>query len=185
MSTIQHFQLRKKRAKKYLRVNYYKKKRVGSAWRRAEGLHSKIRENRKGYPPKVKIGAGSPAMIKHMHYSGLKIKRVENLEQLGRINPDEEIVIIGKCVGKKNRVNILQKAVEMKIRILNVRNPELARKKIEDEFISRIKKKEPHETKKEKKPEIKKEVKAEEISPEEKKKVEKEERDKVLTKRQV
>jgi len=181
MSLKEHMELKRSRRKKYLRINYYKSKSIDSRWRRAKGLHSKIRENRKGWPPKVKIGAGSPVDVKHLHYSGLKIKRIENLEQLDSIMPAEEIAVIGKSVGKRNRINILKRAAEKKIRILNVKDPELAKKKIEDEFSSRIKKKEPKESKKEKKPEAKKVI--EEKSPEDKKKEEKEEKDKMLTKK--
>jgi large subunit ribosomal protein L32e len=183
MSLKELMQLKRSRRKRYLRINYYKSKSIDSRWRRAKGLHSKIRENRKGWPAKVKIGAGSPKEVKHMHYSCRNIVRIENIGQLEHVAPEKEIVIISKSVGKRNRVKILEKAIERKIRILNVNNPELAKKKLEDEFSSRIKKKEPKETKKEKKPEAKKTVKAEEKSPEDKKKEEKEEKDKILTKK--
>jgi len=185
MSLKELMELKRSRRKRYLRINYYKTKRIDSRWRRAEGIHSKIRENRKGWPAKVKIGAGSPMEVKHLHYSGMKIRKIENLEQLDSVMPGEEIAVIGKSVGKRNRINILKMAAEKKIRILNVKDPELAKKKIEDEFSSRKKKKEPQQPKKEKKQEIKKVAETEEKSPQEIKKEEKAEKDKILTKKKV
>lgn len=176
----------KKRLKriKYQRSNYHRFIRLSPNWRSAKGLHSKIRENRKGNPPKVKIGYGTPSLLRHHHYSGLKIKRIENLEQLDFVEPEKDIIVIAKTVGKRNRLGLLQKAIERKISILNIKNPELYKKRLEEEFLAKIKKK-AGESKKEAKKEVKKETKPEVKSDEEKRKEEKEEKDKVLTKRQV
>jgi len=108
---------------------------------------------------------------------------------LAGVKKDAEGIIISKNVGLKNRLQILKKAKEMNISVLNL-NADEHIKKIE-EFIS-SKKKKIHEAKKEQKPQKeadskpKEDAKAKEdaeLTVKEKKESEKKDKDKLLTKK--
>jgi ribosomal protein L32E len=83
-------------------------------WRSPKGRDNKMRERIKGHPVSVSIG-----------YSTKKTERgkvkekipmiVQNLEDLKKMKK-ENIAIIGK-VGKKKKIEILEKAKEMKIEV--------------------------------------------------------------------
>ncbi len=94
-------------------------KRVKSPWRRPKGINSKILEKRKGKLPMPTVGYGAPKEMRYLHPSGFKETIVNNLKDLGRINIEKEAVKIASAVGKKKRSEILKKAGEMKIRVLN------------------------------------------------------------------
>ena len=82
-----------------------KKKQV---WRKPTGRDNKMREKRKGFPVVVSIGYGSS--------DKKKLVVVNNLKDLENVKVKE--VVIGN-VGKKKRQEIIAKANEKKIKILN------------------------------------------------------------------
>lgn len=102
--------------KKFIRRNWDKYSRLGRGrrklqkWRRPQGIHSKMRKRRKGYPSSPEIGMKSPFK---------KIKLIENMKQLLQLKKGEEIVI--RKIGRKKRKEIEKKAAELGIRILNLR----------------------------------------------------------------
>ena len=99
---------------KFLRQTWHKKIKLGKTvkkkrkWRAAKGRQSKIRLSRAGRARKPKIGWGIQDK-KNI----LVIRALKQFEDL----KDKEI-IIGK-VGKKKRKELIKKANEMKIKILN------------------------------------------------------------------
>lgn len=112
-----------KRSKpRFLRNDWHKKIKLGSTvkknrkWRMAKGRHSKLRLNRKGHPQRPKIGWGSRENIRGK-IDGFNFIRIENIEDLDHVSKGLGI-IIGK-VGKKKRKEIISKAGQMKIKILN------------------------------------------------------------------
>lgn len=84
-------------------------------WRAPKGIQNKVRLNRKGYQKKVKIGWGNDKKMKNK-IGGEEFVRVENLADLNVAG--KKAVVVGS-VGKKKREQILSKAKEMKIKILN------------------------------------------------------------------
>ena len=94
-----------------------KKKQV---WRRPTGRDNKMREKRKGYPAVVSIGYKSK--------DKKEIVVVNNLKDLEKVKVEE--IMVGK-VGKKKRQEIIAKANEMKIKILNRSLKEKSEKKDE------------------------------------------------------
>ena len=95
------------------------KKRVTSAWRRPRGSQGKHRIMRKGKPPLVKSGYGSPSLVKGLHPSGYEEVIVYNVTELNFINPDAQVVRIGRSVGRKKRLDIEEKAKSLNIHIVN------------------------------------------------------------------
>lgn len=95
------------------------KKRVTSAWRKPRGSQGKHRIMRKGKPPRVKSGYGSPSLVKGLHPSGYEEVIVFNVNELSLVNPETQVVRIGRSVGKKKRLEIEEKAESLNIHIVN------------------------------------------------------------------
>lgn len=88
-------------------------------WRKQRGSQSKIRRKLKGKRKMPSPGYGAPKNLRYLHPSGLKEVLVYNLKDLEKINPEKEAVRIAHTVGKKKRSEILKKAEEMKLKVLN------------------------------------------------------------------
>ena len=175
----------------FIRQDSPKRMKVGFKWRKPKGIHSKIRHHFKGRRKMPSPGYKSPVNVKGLHASGSKTVMVFSVDDIKKIKTESEGIVIAKAVGAKKRLEILKKAKESNIRVLNL-NVDEHIKKIED-FIN-SKKKSEKETKKQatKKEESKekkeiKEAKQKEaekqLTQEEKQEAEKKEKDKVLTKR--
>lgn len=89
-------------------------------WRAAVGRHSKIRKNRFGYTKSPRIGFKSPKS-ESGKINGKMPMRITNMSELSRANKDN-ILIIAKVVGARKRMEMIKKANEMKIEILNVKS---------------------------------------------------------------
>ena len=178
----------------FIKQDTHKKSRLKKKWKRPRGFQSKIRLHKKGYRREVYKGWGSPSEVAGLHPSGLKIIKVNMLKDLEGINPEEEGAMISKTVGLKKKLDIIKKAKEKGITILNVKDPENFVKDVEDvmskkkaEKSKKLQEKEKKKKDAEKKTEEKKEEKgeklSEKLSEEEKKDVEKKKKDKVLIKK--
>lgn len=104
---------------KFMRWMSQSYKRLKSSWRRSRGIHSKIREKRKGKQPMPSVGYGAPKKLRYLHPSGFKEVRVWNVEDLEKINPKKEAVRIAANVGKKKKKELLKRAEELKLKVLN------------------------------------------------------------------
>ena len=124
-------------------------------------------------------GYGSPREVKYLHSTGLKIVNVASIKDINEIKKEQEGIIISSNVGMKKRLEILRKAKELNIAVLNLNTDEHI-KKIED-FINS--KKKGAKLKKEEKSTSKETKEKQELSDEQKKDAEKKIKDKVLTKR--
>ena len=89
-----------------------KGRRKKQKWRKPKGRDNKMREKRNGYPVVVSIG------YKKNTDERSDIKIVSNLNDLNNLSKDD-IIIMGK-IGKKKKIEVLKKAMEMKIHIQNL-----------------------------------------------------------------
>lgn len=89
------------------------------AWRRPRGTHSKQREGRKHAPKRVKIGYRGPKEARDLHPSGFEEVLVHNPSMLDEIDPDTQAARIASAVGRRKRVQIIEKAQENGIHVLN------------------------------------------------------------------
>ena len=116
-----------------------KKKQV---WRKPTGRDNKMREKKKGYPVTVSIGYGKNVKSRGL-LEGKTPLEINNILDLNKIN-DNNIAVIGK-IGKKKKMEIAEKAKEMKIDIYNM-NPKSFlkknRKKVTKKKVSESKNKE-------------------------------------------
>jgi len=83
-------------------------------WRSPKGRDNKMREKRKGYPAVVSIGYSTNTSKKGKINNLIPVK-VNNLKDLEKATK-ENVIILGN-IGKKNKLAILEKAKEMKIKI--------------------------------------------------------------------
>ncbi len=94
-------------------------KRVKEGWRRPRGLQNKVRRKKKGRPKMPTIGWSAPKKLRGKHPSGLEEILVRNIEDLEKIDPNKQAARIASTVGKKKRIEIMKKAKELNIRVLN------------------------------------------------------------------
>ncbi len=177
----------KSKKPEFIQQDYHKKKRLSRKWKRPTGLQSKMRHQFKGYNRRVKQGWRSPVAVRGFHGKGVEPVLISNVSELNKVKKDQGIIVSGK-VGLKKRIDILKKAEELKILVLNLK-PESVMVKAESM------KKQKDEEKKEKTEKKKKTIeeslkkaekkqKDKEATEEEKKAEEKKEKDEVLIHKQ-
>ncbi len=104
----------------FRRLNTLKLKRIDEeSWRKPRGIDNKIKWCRKGYPPLVRIGYRNPKAVRGLHPSGLIEVLVHRPEDLEGLNPKVHCVRIAHTVGRKKRLQIIEKAKSMGLRVLN------------------------------------------------------------------
>lgn len=177
----------KRKKPEFTQQDAHKMNRLEKKWKRPRGIDSKMRLNLKGYKKKVQIGYGSPKLVRGLSKDGLKKVIVSSIKDLEGIDKKEGIVI-SKTVGDRKRKEILTKAKELSLTVLNM-DIDKKLKSIDDNMEVRKAKKKKREKKqadkkaKEKKTEKKDKLAEKVLSEEEKVKEDKKEKDKVLTKK--
>ncbi len=125
--------LRKRREKsrmpRFVRPESSRYKRLDTSWRRPKGIDSKVRKKHKGYPVMPSVGYRTPAKLRNIHPSGLQEVLVYNRDQLEGLHPKFNAVRIARRVGDRKRIDILDRADELGLRVLN---PRLKTRVIED-----------------------------------------------------
>ena len=109
----------KKRKPRFIRQQLWQFKKLREIWRRPRGRHSKQRKHLKYRPPTARIGYASPKKVRNLHPSGFKERIINNTKEFENIDKKTEAIKIAGKVGKKKRMEIIQKADEMGIRVLN------------------------------------------------------------------
>lgn len=94
-----------------------KKRRTLQKWRRPRGRHSKIRRKRFSYPLKVSVGYKSPGSVAGRINSRVPVL-VHNLRELEALTPQSSAIIAR--VGAKKKLELMKRAQEKKIAIVNV-----------------------------------------------------------------
>jgi len=103
----------------FLRQQWWQFKKLDKNWRRPRGRHSKLRRHYGYRPPLPRIGYSSPKKVRGLHPSGFEEVLIHNVKGLEGINPKKQAVRIAHGVGRKKREEIIAKADEMGIRVLN------------------------------------------------------------------
>lgn len=112
----------KKKKPIFLRRDWYKKIKLGKGvkknqkWRAAKGRHNKTRLGRKSYGKRPKIGYGENKELRNK-INGCVPFRVENLKEMDNLKSGQGIIIAS--VGKKKKQELIAKANEKKLIILN------------------------------------------------------------------
>ena len=106
----------------FLRKDWHKHSKLGKTikskrkWRAAKGRQNKIRLGVKGHQARPKIGWSANAKIRG-YVNGVEAVRVENMKELEAVKKGTGVII--GSVGMKKRKELIAKANEMKIKVLN------------------------------------------------------------------
>lgn len=103
----------------FRRQEWFRYDKFGEEWRKPRGKHSKMREHLSRRPPVVDAGYRGPSKVRYLHPSGFMEVLVFNPSDIEKLNREKEAARISSNVGKKKRIEIIKKADEMGIRILN------------------------------------------------------------------
>ncbi len=107
--------------------------RVKPNWRKPKGKSSRMRRRIKGWPKLVSVGYGNKKELRGLHPSGHQPVIVHNINELEKINKDTQAVVIAHTVGERKKLQILEKAKELGLKVLNRKMPE--EEKVEEEKI--------------------------------------------------
>lgn len=179
----------KKKAQKpsFMRQCANKMVKLPKGWRQPKGMHSKTRKklaSRKRHPS---MGYCSPRAVHGLHRKGLQMVTVVKVDQLKDIDTKTQGIIL-QAVGQKRKLELIKKALELKITIFNIPKPEQFIKDVEAKINAKKKQTQEKEEKKKKSrakaekkaQEMEKEQESEEQTPEDAEEVQKEaEREKV------
>ncbi len=110
---------------KFLRQQYGMVMRLKKVWRKPRGIDSKLKIEKRGQGHLVKIGYKKPESIRGIHPSGYWTVNIANPKELENINKETHAAIIFSQVGRKKRNEIIKRANELNIVILNPRKGEI------------------------------------------------------------
>ena len=108
-----------KRRPKFVRQESWRYDRLAENWRKPKGKDNKMRKQKSGMPAIVKIGYRGPRAARGLHPSGYTDNVIHNTAELARLDPKKDAARIGHTVGKKKRIEIINKAAELGIKVLN------------------------------------------------------------------
>jgi large subunit ribosomal protein L32e len=107
---------------KFIRQESWRYDRLAQNWRRPKGKDNKMRKQKSGMPAIVKVGYRGPRAARGLHPSGYTDNLIYNAAELARLDPKKDAARIGHTVGKKKRIDIINKAIERGIKVLNPGN---------------------------------------------------------------
>ena len=113
---------RKKVAQKrpnFVRQESWRYDRLAENWRKPKGKDNKMRKQKSGMPAMVKVGYRGPRAARGLHPSGYRDNVIHNTAELSKLDPKNDAARIGHTVGKKKRIEIISRAVELGIKVLN------------------------------------------------------------------
>jgi large subunit ribosomal protein L32e len=111
----------KKRQPKFIRQDAHKHKRVKQVWRAPKGLHSKMRDSRRGYKVKLQGGYQTPKDVRGLDKHGLKPTLVATQKELAALDPKVHSVILKGTLGGRKKVALLEEADKKKFTVLNAK----------------------------------------------------------------
>ncbi|GBC70115.1 hypothetical protein HRbin01_01823 [archaeon HR01] len=111
-------EMRRKRPR-FVRQESWRYVRLKEVWRKPKGIDGRMRLQRSGAPPLVKIGYRSPAKYRHLHPSGYREVLVYSVAELKKVNPEVEAVRIASGLGRRKRMAIYEAAREAGVKVLN------------------------------------------------------------------
>ena len=182
MNKMENNNIQKKKKPVFVRYNSEYSKKLSPNWRKSKGIHNKTRLKKKGHPLSPLIGYGSPKAVKGFYQSKFDYKLINSVKDLE--NLDKKYVLLSSKLGLKSKIELIGKILELKIKILNIKDPEKFVKEVQEKLkqnknkkVIELQKKQEEKKKKEEKKESK------DLTDEEKKEKEKLEKKKVLEKR--
>jgi large subunit ribosomal protein L32e len=103
----------------FVRPESWRYVRLHPEWRKPKGMDNKVRKSIKGWPRRVKVGYRGPHQVRGYHSSGHTEVLVQNAHDLMKVVPEKDVVRIGRTVGSRKRAEIMKRAKELGLRVLN------------------------------------------------------------------
>jgi len=124
----------KSKKPKFRRQESWRYKRVSEVWRKPDGVDSKMRRKKKGWPKSVEVGYRGPKAARGLHPSGYAEVLIHTVDDVDEVNPKTQAIRIAHAVGARKRIEITARAREKDIHVLNPREVEkpLAEEEIEE-----------------------------------------------------
>lgn len=113
---------RKKVAEKrpeFIRQESWRYDRLAVNWRKPKGKDNKMRKQKAGVPAIVKVGYRGPKAARGLHPSGYTDNVVHNVAEIAKLDSKKDAARIAHTVGKKKRIEMIAKATQLGIKILN------------------------------------------------------------------
>jgi large subunit ribosomal protein L32e len=107
------------RRPKFIRQESWRYDRLAENWRKPKGKDNKMRKQKAGWPDIVKVGYRGPRVARGLHPSGYTDNVVHNVAELAKLNPKKDAARLGHTVGKRKRIEMIAKAIELGIKVLN------------------------------------------------------------------
>jgi large subunit ribosomal protein L32e len=104
---------------KFVRQESWRYVRIHPEWRKPKGVDNKVRRQDKGWPALVRVGYRGPVESRGLHPSGHFEAMVHRVEDLEGLVPGRDVARMGGTVGAKKREQILARATELGIRVVN------------------------------------------------------------------
>ena len=111
----------KKKVKKHnaIRLESWRYKRIKTGWRWPRGKN-KMRKHLRGCPKLPSIGLGTSKGLRNLHPSGFREVLIRRPEDLDKVDPEKEAVRIAAGIGEKKRRPLIERAINMNLKILNM-----------------------------------------------------------------
>jgi large subunit ribosomal protein L32e len=103
----------------FVQTDQHKKKKLKDIWRKPRGLHNKKRKYILGKGEMARPGYGSPAAVKGLHPSGFEEVLLSRAKDLDNVDPATQAIRIARTVGQRKRMDIVEKAQSLGLKILN------------------------------------------------------------------
>jgi len=108
----------KGKKQRFVRQEAARYKRLKKAWRRPDGMHSKMRKGIGGKGKSPSIGHGTPSADRDVHPCGMKEVLIHNLSELEGLGTGEAVRFSSR-LSRRKKMEALKKAKTMKLKVLN------------------------------------------------------------------
>ena len=104
---------------KFVRCGSWQYVRVKSAWKRPNGIDSRMRRKEKGVARTVNVGYRGPKKVRGLHPTGLEEVIAHNLKDLEGLHRKKHIIKIARTVGVAKASKIIEKADHLGLLVAN------------------------------------------------------------------
>lgn len=104
---------------KFVRSESWRYRRIKSAWKRPNGIDSRMRRKEKAVARTVNVGFRGPKKVRGLHPTGLKEALVYNTKDLEGLHRKKHVIKIASGVGRAKASKIIGRADELGILVTN------------------------------------------------------------------
>ncbi len=104
---------------RFIRQESWRYDKLAENWRKPKGKDNKMRKQTSGMPALVKIGYRGPKAARGLHPSGYTDNVIYNVNELAGLDPKKDAARLAHTVGRRKRLEIIAKATERGIKVLN------------------------------------------------------------------